>query len=347
MTAQKTSVFYVTTDTNGSGSVTFVSRKSFIAARVTKVVVEMDITTTGTVTLFKNGGEFLTSRTVGTKMEAYGVEPLFTSETMTCQVTGGPTTTEVVVTFFYEEVPDGSAFALARQVMKFEEQPQITTGTLIINRTGDLLAGSSGYGPFFVGGMPYLRIYAEAPVPRARVQIQWFVDQAMTQSVGTDTVVTPGGGNSARNAFPVRGGWVRFVVDLAAYPNTIIFHAFLVAEQTSDNTGGNGTNHLIAVDGVNVGIGATSTQNANSTRAGPGHWNAGFDGAAAAGLIRLYMVDYLNVATLLDVMNGPDLATNMGRAIQIPAMPLRIVATNSGAAARNLYAVASYRLPPL
>lgn len=346
MSAERVAVETVTLDTNGAGSVKFTSRKSFIAARVTKVVVEMDITTTGSVTLFKNGGQFLTSRTVGTKMEAYGAEPLYTSEFITCQILGGPTSAVVTVTFFYEEVPDGAA-ALSRSVLKFEEQPQITTGTLIINRTGDLLTGAAGYGPFFVGGMPYLRIYAEAPVPRARVQIQWFVDQAMTQSVGTDAVTTPGGGNSARNAFPVRGGWVRFVVDLAAYANTIIFHAFLVSAQTSDNTGGNGTNHLIAVDGVAVGAGATSTQDANSTRGGPGWWNAGFDGAAAAGLIKLYMVSFSGGTTLLDVMNGPDLATNMGRPIQIPAMPLRITALNSGAAARNLYAVASYRLPPL
>lgn len=234
--------------------------------------------------------------------------------------------------------------------LKWVEQPQQQSGTLIVYRTGETLNGAQGVGgPFRIDGMPYLRVFYEGPAGavRARLTIRWWVDQNMSFSMGSDVVTTPTGGNTARANFPTRGSWVDFVLEASAYPNAVSFHAFLTQEATSDNTGSNGTNHLIAVDGVAVGAGLTRTDDANSTRPGPGFWFAGFDGAAAAGLIRLYAVNMAGGLTLLDAM-GPDLATNgAGRAIQIPAMPLRITAFNGGAAARTLYAGAHYRLPPL
>lgn len=230
------------------------------------------------------------------------------------------------------------------------EQPQQQTGTLIVYRTGENLNGAQGVGgPFRIDGMPYLRVFLEGPAGavRARVTIRWWVDQAKQFNLGSDVAVTPTGGNTARASFPTRGSWVDFILEASAYPNAVSLHAFLIQEATSDNTGSNGTNHLIAVDGAAVGAGATRNDDANSVRPGPGFWFAGFDGAAAAGLIRLYMVNMVGGLTLLDAA-GPDLATNgSGRAIQIPPMPLRISATNSGAAARNLYAGVHYRLPPL
>lgn len=233
--------------------------------------------------------------------------------------------------------------------LKWVEQPQQQSGTLIVYRTGENLNGPQGVGgPFRIDGMPFLRVFFEGPAAvRARLTIRWWVDQAQNFSLGNDVVTTPTGGNTARASFPVRGSWVDFVLEAGAYPNAVSLHAFLVQAQTSDNSGSNGTNHLISIDGTAVGAGATNTTDANSTRPGPGFWFAGFDGAAAAGLIRLYAVNMAGALTLLDAMQ-PDMATNgTGHAIQIPAMPLRIVAFNGGAAARNLYAGASYRLPPL
>lgn len=233
--------------------------------------------------------------------------------------------------------------------MQWVEQPQQQTGTLIVYRTGEALNGPQGVGgPFRIDGMPFLRVFLEGPAAvRARVTIRWWVDEAMNFSMGSDVATTPTGNNTARANFPCRGSWVDFVLEANAYPNAVSFHAFLTQEATSDNTGSNGTNHLIAIDGVAVGAGATSTNDANSTRPGPGFWFAGFDGAAAAGLIRLYMVSMAGALTILDAM-GPDLAVNgSGKAIQIPAMPLRITATNGGGVARNLYAGVHYRLPPL
>lgn len=97
---------YVTLDTNGDGEVRFTARKAAVRYSIHKITCEMDITTTGRVTLFKNGGAFLSQMNVGTRMEAYGPEELYTSEFIRAVVTAGMPSREVKFTFFYEETAD-------------------------------------------------------------------------------------------------------------------------------------------------------------------------------------------------------------------------------------------------
>lgn len=97
---------YLTLDASGNGEVSFIARKAAVRYRIQKLTCEMDITTTGKVALFKNGGAFLSEMNVAPKMEAYGPEDLYTSEFIRCVVTAGMPSREVKFTFFYEEFGD-------------------------------------------------------------------------------------------------------------------------------------------------------------------------------------------------------------------------------------------------
>lgn len=97
---------YLTLDANGNGEVRFIARKAAVRYTLHKLTCEMDITTTGRVSLFKNGGAFLSEMNVGVRMEAYGPEDLYTSEFIRAVVTAGMPNREVKFTFFYDEQPD-------------------------------------------------------------------------------------------------------------------------------------------------------------------------------------------------------------------------------------------------
>lgn len=94
---------YLTLDSAGDGEVIFTARKAAVRYTLHRVTCEMDITTTGKVALFKNGGAFLSEIGVALKMEAYGPEELYTSEFIRAVVTAGMPNREVKFTFFYEE----------------------------------------------------------------------------------------------------------------------------------------------------------------------------------------------------------------------------------------------------
>jgi hypothetical protein len=101
---EKSEVLYVTLDSVGVGSVQFTARKARTLTRVTKVTVEMAVTSSGRVSLFRVG-QFLTSMPVAPRMEATGDEGLYQSEFLTGLVENGPISTQVKFTFFYTEEP--------------------------------------------------------------------------------------------------------------------------------------------------------------------------------------------------------------------------------------------------
>jgi len=101
---EKSEVLYVTLDSLGAGSVQFTARKARVLLRVTKVTVEMTVTSSGTVILRKVG-QFLTSMPVAPWMEAVGNEGLYVSEFLTGTVENGPMNAVTKFTFFYTEEP--------------------------------------------------------------------------------------------------------------------------------------------------------------------------------------------------------------------------------------------------
>jgi hypothetical protein len=98
----KSQPFYVTLDATGNGQVQFTARKAAVKVTVRKVTIEMDPTSSGNANLYKNGG-FVTSMPVTSTMEAYGSEVLYTSEYMTGEIVGGPSSTLVKWVFYYDE----------------------------------------------------------------------------------------------------------------------------------------------------------------------------------------------------------------------------------------------------
>lgn len=105
MVGQKSEPAYVTLDGSGNGSVQFTARKPSIITVVGKVTVEMGITSSGVVSLFKNGG-FLSSMPVAPRMQASGDQPLYASEYLTVAITSGPADTSVKIVFLYTERPE-------------------------------------------------------------------------------------------------------------------------------------------------------------------------------------------------------------------------------------------------
>jgi hypothetical protein len=102
----KTETIYITTDAAGAGSGQFSARKSGIITDVRKLTIQMAETSSGFVTIQKNGGEFLTSLPVAPRMEAKGTVGLYASEFLTIAVAAGPVSTTVTALVYYEELPE-------------------------------------------------------------------------------------------------------------------------------------------------------------------------------------------------------------------------------------------------
>lgn len=116
----KTEPLYITTNAAGGGSATFTARKSGIISNVVKATLEMTPTSSGVVTIVKNGGEFLTSLPVAPTMEARGAVGLYSSETITFTVANGPVSSTIKANVFYEELPEGDYSPSS--VLAFEQQ---------------------------------------------------------------------------------------------------------------------------------------------------------------------------------------------------------------------------------
>ena len=228
----------------------------------------------------------------------------------------------------------------------FTESAGITPAGSSLVKEVPTINADKDYGPFPTAGGPYLRIlYALAVgAARAKVRVKWYNDEALAVFLGADEVISaPGNGNGIAS-IPVRGNFVVITATAQAYPATVAIEAYLTQNATQEDSD---FNLLINTNGLATGAGITQTLNASESRGGMGFWRAGFDGAAAAGLIRLYVTDVAGNQYLLDAC-GPDLATNGGgRLIPLPNAPLQIVATNGGGVARNLYASLSFQAPPL
>lgn len=106
MVGQRSEAFYIDLDGSGDGTVQFTARKAGVITTVTKVTIEMGITSSGTVSLYKNGG-FLSSMPVAPRMQASGDQPLYCSEYLTVTIDNGPQNqTGVKITFFWTEASE-------------------------------------------------------------------------------------------------------------------------------------------------------------------------------------------------------------------------------------------------
>lgn len=116
----KTEPLYITTNAAGGGTVQFTARKSGIITNIIKTTLEMTPTSSGMATVYKNGGEFLTSLPIAPQMEARGSVGLYSSEYITFTVVGGPVNSTIKVNVFYEELPESDYSPST--VLAFEQQ---------------------------------------------------------------------------------------------------------------------------------------------------------------------------------------------------------------------------------
>lgn len=331
----RTEPLYVTLDATGNGSVRFIARKAGIVYRVGKVVCEMALATTGTVTLTKNG-EFLSDTNVSAKMEARGGQILRTSEYLDAAVVSGPPSQEVKFTFFYDEEPDLPGL-MTGPSLQWEQQPwplqavtQILNAQGVVQNTVQLLQGGKR---LFVGTNPYVWIRMSVNAGGVRLTLQWFPSETATTAVASnfvDTRVTI----TAQGPITTMAPWVELVTECDANPRTINL-AVWSAQSAAQESTPDAHIALITVDGTNVpGGGATTLFNPIRVRWGWGFWGC-FVNAGTADLCRLYAVDYLGNTFLLDIVGSG--ISRVAKQILLPPMPIRVSVLNADAAAKAVY----------
>lgn len=205
---------------------------------------------------------------------------------------------------------------------------------LVINQVGLAIPGSTTFGPFYVGNMPYLFVEC-VPTQRARVTLDWFADSAQTLALNNDVLISPVGGVITQ-CVPARGAFVTITVEVSVNPSNINLRVFMAPTPFAASAGLQGLNSLIAVDGTNVGAGVTVTFDTVETRGGWAYWHAHFENGVAF-RIRLYSISFTGAQNLVDFI--PASVNQEGKLLMIPATQMRIEAFNADAVVRTLWAV--------
>lgn len=227
--------------------------------------------------------------------------------------------------------------AMTNPIPVLQGQPdflrQLASANIQILRKSESIAALTTYPIVYVGNSPFMYVRITAAVGM-ELGIAFFADAAGTQSLFGDVMFNPATSGDAIACIPIRGPYVKFTVDRAAYPGTINIDAFAVPSRFNVYSGTDGENTLISSDATSIGAGGSLTLNAGAVRAGRITFNAELEGAASF-IARLYCDNFAGGATFLGVIRE----SNAARSIQLyaPALPLRVLIQNQTAAAHNSF----------
>jgi len=201
-------------------------------------------------------------------------------------------------------------------------ESNITVFSGVESLTSDTLLG-----PFYVGNVSNLDILLRGIGVNAQVEVRFYADSALTVGLAKEGLVTrtPAEG---RSSIAVAGAWVTFTLILSAYPNDVVFSAFMTSMSSVHVGQGANENIIFSVFNTAIGAGAILTHNATSVRAGMAHFSLAVGSAAWAG--EVYVVDIAGNAFFL--MDTNQAVARQPFVFMVPPMPLRVIVRNPGVA---------------
>lgn len=183
-------------------------------------------------------------------------------------------------------------------------------------------------GPFYVGNVSTLDILLRGIGVNAQVEIRYYADAALTVGLAKEGLMTRTP-QEGRISVAVAGAWVTFTLIASAYPNDVVFSAFMTSAPSMHSGQGANEGILFSVFNQAIGAGAIVTLNAPNVRAGMAHFSLAMGSATWAG--EVYAVDIAGGTYFL--MDTNQAVARQPFTFMVPPMPLRVILRNTGLAA--------------
>lgn len=209
---------------------------------------------------------------------------------------------------------------------------------VVTEEANTILAAQATRGPFFVGNMSYLEIVAETGFQDIRITVQWAKDSTFATLVGTQILGVPNFG-SVDQAIPVRGPYVKFIIDALAYPNTITFKIYQQQQVFAQTNAASGSNVLLEHFNVLIGAGGNIIYLPGQVRGGWAFWRADLL-LATNFVVYLYTVSFAGVRTMIDYRNTTNRGS--GSVLFIPPTELQMHIFNLDVAGRDFLSTLTY-----
>lgn len=142
-------------------------------------------------------------------------------------------------------------------------------------------------GPFFVGDMPYIGIYFRNDTGGGDIELEFFLDKAMTVKL-SDVRVNLDTGVEWDQSVPVYGPWMQFSAAEVSPDFVIDWILWMTDADGSPQRTSSERNRLIstAVAGQAIAAGATTVLTANRVYIGEAHWHVSADATPWDALLR-------------------------------------------------------------
>lgn len=198
----------------------------------------------------------------------------------------------------------------------------------VLYNVGVALPAASTLGPFFVGGLASLYCNFSGTAVRSRIMFQFYLDEALTQLVDNDGIVTNTNGYYT-GPIPVFGPWVSIVIEASAYPATYSAIVTMAPDAAAASGGEGSAGRILHGNPVNVAAGVTTTVTANATWRGSATFYAEI--AAATCAIELEALQLTGFVRLLYRLTGATLREMNIVALHTDAIRVRLVNPTAGA----------------
>jgi hypothetical protein len=205
-----------------------------------------------------------------------------------------------------------------------------TESPLLLNLNAVVLNASQTDGPVFVGDTPYINVRFTAN-NGARLTLNWFSDEAMTQALTLDQI-TVQNGEPALMHVPVGGPWMQTVILPGVFPTTVTCQ--LSPARTFRQGHGSATGAPVALSSFTAALAAAGVLTVPLTKTIVGPATITIDSPAATWTCTIQDISHVGgVGTICAVRNT---TYNGPFTFYFPRCSCQMVFTNTSAAAASV-----------
>lgn len=189
------------------------------------------------------------------------------------------------------------------------------------------------HGRFYVGTHPYLWIRAFNDLSGLRIVFAWYASDSSTDALGTNEIDS-NQTDDAAGSIACQGAYVEILTQVQTPPDNVTLRVWSSLHPAQSATQA-ASSQLIVADDQIIGAGATVSFEASRCRWGWGFYSARLVSATAF-YIRLYAIDFLGQAEIIDISDSEVAAVRT--LLVVPPRRLRLTVFNADAVARRLFA---------
>lgn len=203
--------------------------------------------------------------------------------------------------------------------------------TRVFNYENETLSALFSTPARFVGALPWVIVEMSTPATRARANLFWYADEAMTQLVDSYPLTCKSTAQ-LQVALPVGASFLQADLELTAYPDDITFTVDMIPAPVSDWTETLG-NKILTANGTNLPAAATTTISAIRVTSGWANiWVEAFGATnVEARLLAVNFGGTRNSLVRWQISGAKD-----PRNLYIPPLPLELDLVNADAVDRTL-----------